>query len=262
MRNMEKNIAFFDIDGTLLGIGEKNPSEKTIEALSLLKERGMKLCIATGRAPLSLPEFAKTSGFDVFMTFNGSFCFDEKGTIFSNPLSPEDIRLITNNAGRIGRPVSVATRDRFAANGVDDDMRDYYAISRMTIEPSPDFDSLIENEEVFQMMLGARKDEYEDLMSGVRHAAIAAWWDRAVDIIPSGGGKGKAVEKILEHYGYDRAQSIAFGDGDNDIEMLKAAGCGVAMANASDKLKAVADEVCLSVSEDGIYHYCLEHDLI
>lgn len=259
---MKTKIAFFDIDGTLLGIGEKKPSEKTLEALSRLRKRGVKLCIATGRAPLSLPEFARTSGFDAFITFNGSFCFDEKGTIFSNPLSPEDIRLVTNNAGRIGRPVSVATRDRFAANGVDDDMRDYYSISRMTIKPSPDFDSLIESEEVFQMMLGARKDEYEELMRGVSHAAVAAWWDRAVDIIPSGGGKGKAVEKILEHYGYDKAQSIAFGDGDNDIEMLKAAGCGVAMANASDKLKAVADEVCPSVCEDGIYHYCLEHGLI
>ena len=110
---MEKKIAFFDIDGTLLGIGEKKPSEKTLEALSRLRNRGVKLCIATGRAPLSLPEFARTSDFDVFMTFNGSFCFDEKKTVFSNPLSPEDIRLVTNNAGRIGRPVSVATRDRF-----------------------------------------------------------------------------------------------------------------------------------------------------
>lgn len=179
---MKTKIAFFDIDGTLLGIGEKKPSEKTLEALSRLRKRGVKLCIATGRAPLSLPEFARTFGFDVFMTFNGSFCFDEKKTVFSNPLSPEDIRLVTNNAGRIGRPVSVATRDRFAANGVDDDMRAYYAISRMTIEPSPDFDSLIESEEVFQMMLGARKDEYEELMRGVSHAAVAAWWDRAVDI--------------------------------------------------------------------------------
>ena len=55
---------------------------------------------------------------------------------------------------------------------------------------------------------------------------------------------------------------MAFGDGNNDIEMLKAVGNGIAMANASDDLKAVADEICGDVSEDGIYHYCLEKRLI
>ena len=71
-----------------------------------------------------------------------------------------------------------------------------------------------------------------------------------------------AIEKLLAHYGLDRAQAIAFGDGNNDIEMLQAVGTGVAMANASAQLKAVADDVCGDVAEDGIYHYCRAHGLI
>lgn len=67
---------------------------------------------------------------------------------------------------------------------------------------------------------------------------------------------------MLKHYGIDKSQAMAFGDGNNDIEMLKAVGNGIAMANASDDLKAVADEICGDVSEDGIYHYCLEKRLI
>ena len=55
---------------------------------------------------------------------------------------------------------------------------------------------------------------------------------------------------------------MAFGDGNNDIEMLRAVGNGIAMGNASDDLKAVADEICGDVSEDGIYQYCLENELI
>ena len=55
---------------------------------------------------------------------------------------------------------------------------------------------------------------------------------------------------------------MAFGDGNNDIEMLEAVGIGVAMANASDELKNVADEICGDVSEDGVYHYCVEQGLI
>ena len=56
--------------------------------------------------------------------------------------------------------------------------------------------------------------------------------------------------------------ALAFGDGNNDIEMLEAVGTGVAMANASDRLKSVATDICGHVANDGIYHYCLEKGLI
>jgi len=83
-----------------------------------------------------------------------------------------------------------------------------------------------------------------------------------VDIIPSATGKGTAVEKILGYYGISKDEAIAFGDGENDIEMLEAVGTGIAMDNAVDKVKAAADFVCGSVSDDGIYHYCRENNLI
>ena len=104
--------------------------------------------------------------------------------------------------------------------------------------------------------------DHAAILAGVENAAITGWWDRAVDIIPRGGGKGLGVEKILEHYGLTREQSIAFGDGENDLEMLRAVGTGVAMGNAKPALKAAADAVCRSVAEDGVYHYCLEKGLI
>lgn len=55
---------------------------------------------------------------------------------------------------------------------------------------------------------------------------------------------------------------MAFGDGNNDIEMFGAVGTGVAMANASDRLKAVSADTCRDVKEDGVYWYCLEHGLL
>ena len=71
-----------------------------------------------------------------------------------------------------------------------------------------------------------------------------------------------AVEKVLEHYHIDRSEAVAFGDGNNDLEMLKAVGHGIAMGNGSDELKEIAEEVCGHVADDGIYHYCKEHGLI
>ena len=86
-------------------------------------------------------------------------------------------------------------------------------------------------------MMGCRRDEYQAAMEHVEEARITAWWDRAVDIIPRNGGKGLAVLKILEHYRLSREEALAFGDGNNDIEMIEAAGWGVAMGNASPELK-------------------------
>ena len=256
----ELRIVFFDIDGTLIDMERKEISEKTLEALRRLKERGMLLCLATGRGPLTLPRFEGVE-FDAFLTFNGSYCFNREETIFSNPLPGEDVRTLIRNAAALGRPVSIATRDRMVANGRDQDLVDYYAFAKREVEVAPDFDRAA-GEEVYQVMLGCRKTDYPLLLRGTRRAKIAAWWDRAADIIPADGGKGVGIGKILAFYQLDRAQALAFGDGDTDIEMLQAVGRGIAMGNASQGLKAVADDVCGPVAQDGIYHYCLTHGYI
>ena len=221
-------IIFFDIDGTLIAMDQDTISEKTLEALKRLQEKGVKLCLATGRGPM---------------------------------LVPQDIERIIKNADKMGKPVALATKDRMAANGKDQDLIDYYAFGNAEVDVAEDFED-IKKEKVYQVLMGARVEEYQEILKGVQGAEITAWWDRAVDIIPVNAGKGAGIEKMLKHYGIDKSQAMAFGDGNNDIEMLKAVGNGIAMANASDDLKAVADEICGDVSEDGIYHYCLEKRLI
>ena len=66
----------------------------------------------------------------------------------------------------------------------------------------------------------------------------------------------------MKYYGFSKEEVIAFGDGENDIEMLEAAGTGIAMGNAKDAVKERADLICKSVEEDGIYEYFLEKQLI
>ena len=253
-------IIFFDIDGTLVDLQTKQISPKTLEALGRLKAGGIKICIATGRSPVSLPRFPGID-FDAYLTFNGSYCYDRSGVIFSNPIRPGDVQKIIQNAAALGRPVSVATKDRLAANGIDKDLADYYSIARLKLTVAEDFEAA-SREEVYQVMLGCREPDHPAILDGVDGAKIAAWWDRAVDIIPADGGKGMGIQKMLAHYRLDRAEAMAFGDGNNDIEMLEAVGTGVAMENASPRLKAVADDICGHVAEDGVYHYCAAHGLI
>ena len=91
---------------------------------------------------------------------------------------------------------------------------------------------------------------------------VAISWERAADVVSAKSGKGNSIGKVLDYFGLKPEEAMAFGDHYNDLEMLQAVGTGVAMGNATDALKAVADDVCGPVSEDGIYHYCRKIGLI
>lgn len=254
-------IIFFDIDGTLIDMSKKKISAKMIDTLQQLKERGLLLCIATGRSPIALPQFEGVS-FDAFLTFNGSYCYNQTGTIYQNPIHHEDVSQIIENSSQLKRPAAIATNNQTVANGKDNDLVEYFAFAHQEVMVADDFAEIVKNGEIFQIMLGACKEEYPKVMAHTTGAKITAWWNRAVDIIPATSGKGTGIAKILDYYGLDKSQAIAFGDGNNDIEMLEAVGWGLAMANASVELKAVADETIGHVADDGIYQYCLEKGLI
>ena len=254
-------IIFFDVDGTLIDMEKKQISEKVLATLKALKEQNILLCLATGRSPIALPQIDGIA-FDAYLTFNGSYCFNQEESIHENPIPQQDIKQIIENAQALSRPVAIATNNKTIANGKDDDLIEYFSFAHQEVIVSDQFDSTIEDESIYQLMAGSSKEHYEALMDNTTEAKITAWWDRAVDIIPSSGGKGSGIRKILDYYGLDKSQAIAFGDGNNDIEMLKAVGWGLAMANGSEELKSVADEIIGHVAEDGVYHYCVENKLI
>lgn len=253
-------IIFFDIDGTLIDIQKKQISTNTLDLLRRLRENGIRICLATGRSPLTLPDFGGVR-FDAYLTFNGSLCFTDREVIFSNPIPAGDVQKLIRNAAALGRPVTVATRDRLAANGTDQDLADYYSIAKLELTVAEDFEDAARRE-VYQLMMGCREEEYPAILKDVSGARIAAWWDRAADIIPANGGKGIGIERILEYFHLTREEAMAFGDGSNDMEMLRTVGTGVAMENASAQLKEIADDVCGHAAEDGVYHYCLRRGLI
>ncbi len=151
-------IIFFDIDGTLIDMTKKAISDKTVETLIRLKENGVKICIATGRAPGSVPKFEGVD-FDAFLTFNGSYCYNSSDTILSTPIPKVDVEKMIENATKINRPVSIASKDRVVANGTDKDLSDYFGFAKQEVPVSDDFDEVLKDE-IYQMMMGGRNDEY------------------------------------------------------------------------------------------------------
>ncbi|MCR5022792.1 MAG: HAD family hydrolase [Lachnospiraceae bacterium] len=253
-------IAFFDIDGTLLPLGENNLSERTIYTLNELQKNKIITCMATGRGVLMMPRFEGVI-FDVFMTFNGSYCFTDKEVIYKCPIPEKDVMRILENTRQMNRAIAISNERYEVSNGTDPDLEEYFSFAKGKVAIADDFEERF-HDEIFKMMVSCNKSEHERIMAGADGAKITYWWDKAVDIIPAATGKGIAVEKILGFYGFSKDEAIAFGDGENDIEMLEAVGTGIAMGNAMDSVKSIADHVCRSAAEDGVYHCCKENKLI
>lgn len=251
-------IAFFDIDGTLLKLGCRELSPKTMAALKRLQRNGILLCMATGRSYPCIPHFEGIE-FDVYLTFNGSYVVSHGQVIRNRPLAPDDAAIIVRNLKQMGRAIAISNTNTIAANGSDPELEEYFSFGNAKLVITENFEELCRGE-VFQIMCSCRKEEYGEILKGTSNAQITAWWDKAADIIPLNGGKGTAVADVLKFYGFARDEAIAFGDGINDIEMLKAVGTGVAMGNAKATVKEMADDVCPSVEDDGIFAYCHERN--
>lgn len=255
-------IAFFDIDGTLVDMDWKKMTETMRQTLIALNEKGIRLVIATGRPPFRVPVFEGVS-FDAFLTFNGSYCYDSRGTLIHSQTIPSaDAEKIIENAGGIHHPCAVAGKDRIVCSGADQNLIDYFEISKQVLKKNDDFDSFLEKEDIYQIMCGCVREEYDTVLKGVNGAEITAWWSRAVDIIPKGSGKNIGVEKILSFFHLSRDETIAFGDGGNDIPMLKSVGMGVAMGNSTDEVKSAVSYVCPSVKEEGITKFFRELNIL
>lgn len=253
-------IAFFDVDGTLLKMGHRELSERTLYTLKALQRNGVLLCMATGRSYPAISHFPGVE-FDILLTFNGSYVCSKDEVILKNPLDREDKQRIIRNLKEMNRAIAVSSRDFIVANGTDPDLEQYFAFGSEKAVVAENFDRLCE-QDIYQIMCACNAAEYEQILQGTRSTQITAWWEKAADIIPLSGGKGKAVSAVLRHYGFSKDEAIAFGDGKNDIEMLETVGTGVAMGNAKDEVKARAKAVCPSAEENGIYLYCLEKGLI
>lgn len=150
-------IIFFDVDGTLVPLkGAARP--RTLEALRRLHQNGIRLCIATGRAPMEVPKFEGVS-FDAFLTYNGSYCFTPEQDIFKNTIPTEEVATLIRNAAALGRPVALANTTRLAANGSEPDLEEYFAIGGVELVIADDFDAMAQGE-IFQVLMSGREAEY------------------------------------------------------------------------------------------------------
>lgn len=242
---------FFDIDGTLLSHETNTVPPSALEAIRQLQQRGILVFLATGRHRSHLESLPSLQGltYDGAVSLNGGYCYNGAGRIFHNPICREDIAALLNYLDRDPIPCGFIEEDRTYVNFYNDRVHEVHEAIHTPLLPLDDLRRGLEHP-VYQILLYLRADE--PMPPCMPHTRTTRWFTGGVDIIPAEGGKALGIQKVLAHYGINKADTMAFGDGDNDLDMFEAVGLSVAMGNAVPQLIAAADHVTADVDDDGI----------
>lgn len=251
MRNEKVKIkaAFFDIDGTLLSFTTHRVSDGTIRAFDMLHRNGVRTFISSGRPMVLIPSMPVS--FEGHITMNGGLVFVNKEILLSNPIPVGDLNAWLDFAKQLGLCTMVFTADGMMLaqpNEVGMKLRDQL---EFTMPPVVDIDEM-RNHEAFQVIALMPAELDAEVASLLPHCRLPRWHPAFTDIVADGNSKARGMEVLCRHFGILQEETLAFGDGANDIEMLQWAGIGVAMGNAEQCVKDHADLVTADVDHEGI----------
>lgn len=255
-----KNIQaiFFDIDGTLVSFETHAVPPSTVEAIKLLRAKNIQLIIATGRALSDINNLGDLQ-FDGYITANGSYCITTSGEVLSETYIPKDeLKNLDAYLKTKLFPCAFMTNEGIFINYVDESVKAMYEFVNL---PIPEIKSMEEIMGYNVLQLDAFVDEKDEdylLKNVLTQCDGHRWHPSFVDLNVKNTNKAKGIDAFREHYQIPLEHTLAFGDGGNDIPMLEHVYTGVAMGNANESLKEIADYVTSSVDDDGIMH-ALKH---
>jgi Cof subfamily protein (haloacid dehalogenase superfamily) len=256
---MYKMLAI-DIDDTLIN-DEKEITEGTKQALAQALAHGVTVTLATGRMYASAKQLAAQLGLNVpLITYQGSLVktsLDGK-ILYERSVPTEAAHFIFDYCERTGLHLQTYSDDVLYVKESSEKSDAYAALSKIPYTVYPNFKELADKPSTKLLMIdepGRLDVVATELRNEIGHLVhITKSKPHFLEIVHREGTKGDAIRYLADQFGYDLSEVIAIGDSWNDHEMIQAAGLGVAMGNAVDSLKEIADYVTLSNNEDGVKH--------
>ncbi len=244
-------VIFFDVDGTLVSHKLKAVPESTCLALEKLAEKGILRVLATGRHMSELEQLpVRGISVDGYITLTGQLTLDGDGKVIAgSPISGADKETLIRLFNEKTIPLSLVEKDRMYINFVDS----YTEAAQHAISsPVPELGEYT-GEEIYQAVAYLDEAGGRELAKVLPGCKAFRWDTYGIDIYSATGGKTAGIGKYLQAVGIRQEETMAFGDGENDMDMLRYVQTGVAMGNAEACLKEIADYITDTVEEDGIY---------
>ncbi len=260
MRNKIKAV-FFDIDGTLVSFTTHTVPDSAREAIARLRERGIKVFIATGRL-LRHTDVVRDIEVDGYITVNGSYCLTSSGEVIYEQAFPrQTIERIFSFMEQYSFSMELMTHENIFVEEITPEVQ--RAIDMVNIIPAiAPLREIAAKQKVFQVCPYISHELEQQILPQLPECVGSRWTELFMDVNMRGIDKAIAARKVMEYYGFTMEESMAFGDGGNDVSLVREVALGVAMGNACDALKEVADHITTGVDEDGISHALEYFDLI
>ncbi|SEH28707.1 Cof-type HAD-IIB family hydrolase [Selenomonas sp. KH1T6] len=261
-------IVFSDIDGTFLN-GDSQVNPRTGQAARALAAK-MPFVLVSARMPEAIYPITNEIGIKIpVISYSGALVLTEKEEVlYDKRMTGTDTGMVL---GVIQRDFPQVTLNYYAGRhwyveGIDERVQTEMDITSATAEVR-DFEEILLAEEMPNKILVMADPEDCERMEAelsekfpslhiVRSSAFL------LEIMDKSVSKATGIKVMLEHYGIAAEESLAFGDNYNDVEMLEFCGRSVAMGNAPEDIKKLADEVTLSNDEDGLAEYLVKNGII
>ncbi len=280
-RRPGRRAVFLDVDGTLVPHSGRVP-ESAQDAVRQARANGHQVFLCTGRSPSQLWPDLLAIGFDGVVASAGAYVRAGDEVLARHHLSVADLRRVQEFFGSRGIGFYLEGEDGVFAT-VDVQAR----LRALVFGPVADADArdvlrrgpfaFLDAIEVTADPADARLSKLIYLEAPVPLETIRAEFGERFDVVPTsvallrgqsgemmlrGVHKAAGIAVLLRHLGIDRSATLALGDSHNDLEMLAHVGVGIAMGNAPQSVRDVADEVTATPDEHGVRLAFLRHGLI
>jgi len=256
---MQENIKFLalDMDGTLLTDAREIP-ESTVEAIHKLVKHGVRVVLSSARPVRAmLPEYRKLGLEELPLSALCGTCItwpEQEKYLYKNTISWDAYGALRKIFPMDAYYWKAYGESNLYVNRVTQETRRYSDILSVPYEQKT-FDEETGFADLYRIYIPnltqTERDEKSRLLNEV--AALSyEFLESGVEILPAGTSKGSGVRMLCDYFKVPLAQSMAIGNEGSDISMVRCAGVGVAMGNASEALKEVADELTASNEEKGV----------
>ncbi len=255
---MKQHMFFFDIDGTLLECkdGVNKVSEQTKKALKSLQYNGHKISLATGRPYAYLPDELLSLNFDSMILSNGALIINDQQTIYRNPLDKQSVLKVIDYCLLHDIEYVLEGEKTYDCPFHYEEMNDFFRMFDIPKQARQQ----VQLDHVYKIAVIAKtKLSHDQFMKNFKDDFQIICHDhKSSDLFKKTQSKARGI-KFLSHFlNIDICDTVCFGDGLNDVEMLDIVGLSVAMGNAKEEVKKHADFITTSYQEEGIYE-ALKH---